>query len=419
MLSKAILVLTLAAESVGCRGVADLSPSGGRPTGVDSDAAPIDSYMSPRRDATLGDSDLIDAAEGRDADASTSGVDEQVCNACEMASCRNVDGLDLYAACFLNSDLATAGSGAGMPKSELCRAVLHCARVTGCSITDPQPCYCGAGVGDLQCLAGQAMGPCKSEIEIAAESQNPGDIADRLADPSFASGAAFNLLRYCETPICGTSCLGPPPHGDAGVDAAPAPDAPPPDAPSPDAPSPDAPSSSCADLDHDGTPDCAQTLVANARFDHDLSWWTADFGATATRDALHDGLADASSGAIDVGDDIVIATGGTIMTGASQCIPAVAGATYVVAVQAFVPTGQGPGSAGVNTQFFPAAGCTGAITGMWTSPLVDTAGAWTAISGMAAVPANITSMRVRLVVAKTYAAPALHALFDNVLVRLR
>jgi len=212
---KTILVTGLLLVVVsGCHEVTGLDPSTGRPIGEDpaeiADGAPADAYESPRRDgASVDDDAAITDASMPTADAAhMGGLDEPACNACEEHGCRDVDGLDLYAACFLATGTASDGPGAGMPRSDLCKAVLHCARVTGCALTDPQPCYCGEGVSDILCLAGNAAGPCKGVIEVAAESTSTALIAERLADPAYASGAAFNLLRYCEAPICGAACAG-------------------------------------------------------------------------------------------------------------------------------------------------------------------------------------------------------------------
>ena len=403
---KTILVTGLLLVVVsGCHEVTGLDPSTGRPIGEDpaeiADGAPADAYESPRRDgASVDDDAAITDASMPTADAAhMGGLDEPACNACEEHGCRDVDGLDLYAACFLATGTASDGPGAGMPRSDLCKAVLHCARVTGCALTDPQPCYCGEGVSDILCLAGNAAGPCKGVIEVAAESTSTALIAERLADPAYASGAAFNLLRYCEAPICGAACAGG--HVDL-PDAGPPPDAhvtPPPDAhvtPPPD-----------AHVD--------ETLLRNPRFDHDLASWTAEFGASASWDGAHDALASPSSGSIVVANDTVVATPGTGMAGAAQCVPAVAGATYAVATSVLITPGQGDGAAGVSVHFFASPDCSGAVTGAWATDLTGSAATWTVVTGSLAVPAGVGSMRVRLVAVKTFAAPVFRAHFDNLL----
>jgi hypothetical protein len=414
------LILVCAASAAGCRDVNGLGATGGRGTESLGPGAPIDAYESPRRDSALAiDAALSDAARS-DGAGDAGGSNEQACNACEAAQCRDVDGLDLYAMCFLTTARAGEGPGAGMLKADLCEAVLHCARATGCAASDPQPCYCGPGVGDLQCLSGAAAGACKVEIEIAAESANAGVIASRLADPDFASGAAFNLLRYCERPICHDACTGGSLPPDAGV---------PPDATSPPDASdagvldgrpvdaaPDAPPAPCADLDHDGVPDCRETRVGNARFDHDAASWTAEFGATVAWDGGHDGLGDATSGSMIATNNVVTSTPGTTMVGASQCIAVLPGASYHAAAQILLAAGQGAGSAGLGAYFYAAAGCSGPIAGVWSSDLTSSTGAWTAIGGSLVVPAGAHAMAVRLVAVKPFSAPAFQAHFDNVLV---
>src|SRR5262249_34174139 len=128
ILSVVIVCLAVAVVSalvgVGCRAVTGLDPSTGRPLDV-SDAGPADAYVSPRRDGMPGDVEPPDAPLPPDAPTiDGGGIDEAACNSCEASMCRNVDGLDLYAACFLATDTAMSGPGAGKPKSDLCKAVL-------------------------------------------------------------------------------------------------------------------------------------------------------------------------------------------------------------------------------------------------------------------------------------------------------
>src|SRR5262249_28416665 len=127
MRSKAILsvvvlcgsiALALAAAGSGCHEVTDGPPGTGRALRVE-DGGPAAAHQSGRRDAMPGATEP-DAPAAPDAAVDGGGaIDEAACNACEAASCRNVDGLDLYAACFLATDNAMSGPGAGMPKSTL------------------------------------------------------------------------------------------------------------------------------------------------------------------------------------------------------------------------------------------------------------------------------------------------------------
>jgi hypothetical protein len=383
-------------------------PGSGRNTGGLDDAAP-DGYLSPRRDSALPPG-VADAGAGVDASIidGMPGVDEAACNACEAAQCRDVDGLDLYAMCFLASTPASDGPGAGMPKSDLCTAVLHCARLTGCAATDPLPCYCGTGVSELQCLAGNASGPCKSSIEIAAETASSSMIAERLADPSYAAGAAFNLLRYCEAPICGSACAA---QGGGLPDAGVLADA---SVPLDATAQPDASVSVDASVPPDAV--VLPAALINPRFDDDVSAWTAEPGTTATWDGVHDGLGYPSSGSIVVTNQNVYSLAGVTMAGAAQCISATPATTYNVAAQVLLPAGPGSASAGISIYFFPFAGCTGQNATTWSSTLVTTTGMWKTITGSAVAPVIAGSMRVRLVVVKQFTAPPFTAQFDNVLV---
>jgi hypothetical protein len=241
----------------------------------------------------------------------------------------------------------------------------------------------------------------------------------RLPDPSFPVGAAFNLLRYCEAPICGASCSGGVVMTDGGVahdlattahDLA--------------TPADLAHGSGdlsgaipCADLDGNGKSDCDETLVHNARFDADIASWTAEYGATASWQPPPDALGGSPSGAIVVANVNVISAVGTSMTGASQCVHATANANYFVAAHARIAAGQTVGSAALAVQFFPSADCSGAANGAWSSPVVTATGSWTTISGAVAAPTVSGSMRVRLVALKQFSAPVFSVQFDNVLVK--
>ena len=373
-----------------------------------------DGYVSVRRDGFgAGFPDLADLSQSQSLDlAGVGAVNETVCDDCEKQQCRNVDDNDWYAYCFLDTDPVTDGPGKGSTFAALCLEVLRCARRTGCAAVDPQACYCGAGVSDTVCLA-QPTGPCIAEFEAAAESTHVDDVISRLPDPSFPVGAAFNLLRYCEEPICGASCTGTVVMTDGGAAhdlATSASDL----AQSPGDLSGAIP---CADLDQDGNPDCNQTLLKNARFDRDVSSWAAEYGATASWQPAPDALGGSPSGSIVVTNVNVISAVGTSMAGASQCLHATGGANYHVAAQARIQAGQGIGSAGLAVQFFPSTDCSGSANGAWSSPVISTPIAWTTISGSVVAPNASGSLSVRLVALKQFKAAAFHVQFDNVLLK--
>jgi hypothetical protein len=434
-----ILLVVLAG---GCDDWPDDPPVGGGPAGDllqadgSDDPEDLSGYVSPRRD---GMDEVVDLSNGQSAQqpdlAGRPAVDDTVCNNCEAAQCRNVDGNDWYAYCFLNMDPVTTGPGSGSKFSDLCLAVLKCARMTGCDAVDPEACYCGAGVSDLTCL-GNPQGPCINEFEAAAESTHVDEVIDRLSDPSYPVGAAFNLLRYCEVPICGSSCTGPIPDGglpdlsvkpmdlstsqpdlSSKVDLSTPPDLSKPAdlSHAPDLSHPiDLGTVPCADLDNDGKPDCNVTLVKNSRFDTDTSQWTAEYGATEAWLPGPDALG-SLSGSIAVTNTTVVTAMGTTMAGAEQCVSAIASASYRIAAQTFIPTGQGSGVADIAVQLFPSSDCSGAASGAWSSAVTSATGAWDTLSGSFVAPTGAKSMRVRLTAVKMFSAPAFTAQFDNVL----
>jgi hypothetical protein len=353
---------------------------------LDDGDAPDDAYVSPRRNGWgPGIPDLaVDAAQAPQPDlAGAPMVNEAVCNGCEMKNCRNLDGNDWYAYCFLN----TAPNFA-----DLCLEVLRCARKTGCADVDPEACYCGAGVSDVVCL-GSPMGPCINEFEAAAMSSHVSDVIDRLSDPSYPVGAAFNLLRYCEVPVCGAVCT----VGANFPDGGGAPDL----------------ASSPPDLAH--APDLSQpaTQLRNGRFDSDISFWSAEYGAFATFIGPPDASGSTSSGSMQVGNTTVVPASGVTMSGAEQCVPALAG-TFTLAAKVLIASGQSAGSAGVAVEWFASSDCSGAIASVWSSDEVSATGSWSGVAGSFATPGGAGSMKVRLVVTKSFGDPILKVQFDDV-----
>lgn len=144
------------------------------------------------------------------------------CLACEAQNCATADDMALWGLCMSGTDpdgmanaKATVGPAAGTSKKDLCLAVLACVRKNGCASPmggNIQPCYCGAGVSDNMCITGMGDGPCKPEIEAAAEISSPAnaasDVANNLVDPTYALGAANNLVQECDFVSCRSSCLG-------------------------------------------------------------------------------------------------------------------------------------------------------------------------------------------------------------------
>jgi hypothetical protein len=113
-----------------------------------------------------------------------------VCAVCETAQCDpTISGCD---------------SLTGAAKTA-CTALLACVRTKHCAPAgDVQPCYCGTAT-DIGCLGGGGNGLCKAEVEAAAQSTDPGAIAERFVDPAFPVGRAANLIG-CDHDSCSTKC---------------------------------------------------------------------------------------------------------------------------------------------------------------------------------------------------------------------
>jgi hypothetical protein len=174
----------------------------------------------------------------------------------------------------------------------------------------------------------------------------------------------------------------------------------------------------CGDLNHNDVLDCQETLVANPRFDVDLTGWEVDPTLEQDWDERNAWQGDVS-GALSVVNDTVVEEMGFTMGGSRQCLPATGGVTYQFAALIFVPGGQGPGDASMNLGFFAADDCAAfPLTAANSTPVIAV-DAWQLSSGSVKAPAGTRSMFVRLVATKPYEEPPLEALFDNVLVRAK
>jgi hypothetical protein len=159
-------------------------------------SAPADAGTSAPADAgpsTASDSGS-EAAPGLCEAAPVDACEECGCTSCatQMTACRTLEGA------------AAAGAATGTAKSALCSAVVKCGQRTGCRGTD---CFCGATVDLVSCLTGSAAGPCKAEIEAAAESVDPQTVSARQSDPTFAVGRANNVSS-CTVSSCADACSG-------------------------------------------------------------------------------------------------------------------------------------------------------------------------------------------------------------------
>jgi hypothetical protein len=134
------------------------------------------------------------------------------CATCEMQNCTTPDFInaaeeDFYGDCYMAQGNAAKGPAMGVPKSQLCAAVVDCVHNTGCGenangLSTLESCYCGKGVSSSDCLGvkGAANGPCKMEIEYGAESTDPSTVLmNAYFDYDYASGAGLGLIYYCDT----------------------------------------------------------------------------------------------------------------------------------------------------------------------------------------------------------------------------
>jgi hypothetical protein len=120
-----------------------------------------------------------------------------VCVQCGCNECTNQ-----LKACYDATDVAAAGPAAGTSRATLCRAVVECGRTSGCT---GQQCYCGTA-STISCgLGGGANGPCKTQIERAAESTSALTIRDRQSNTNYAVGRA-NAVSACVVDNCETPC---------------------------------------------------------------------------------------------------------------------------------------------------------------------------------------------------------------------
>lgn len=381
------------------------------------------------------------------------------CATCEQMLCP-----DAFAACQQDG-VATAGPAAGTAKKLLCTNLLGCVRATNCDAVKIEDCFCGAAVDIGTCLAGAAAGPCKAEVEAAAEATTTTDVVERFYDPAYATGGALPL-RQCDKEMCLADCGGvlgggggtagsggtpgsggaPGSGGTPGSGGAPGSGGTPGSAgtggnagsgnagsvgtapggggsggagaPGGNAGTSGAAGSgaACPDLDADGVADCRQTAVVTPGFDATTSGWTAQLGATQSLDP-RDGGGLASSSSLAVTNVNVFDASGSTQAGSVQCLPASAATNYALFAQMFIPAGGPGGSAGISVSFHGTTGCAGSPLVTHTAPLMGATDVWLTTQLTKTAPPGTTSMAVKLVVVKAFRSDPLQALFDNVLVR--
>jgi len=122
------------------------------------------------------------------------------CGACTAANC--VPATDSCSLDVLGSDA----------RRQKCLKLYCCIYANGCSMQgDSLGCWCGsshldaAGQGACVAMTGVANGPCKSEVEDAAETTDPQTIKQRFVNPAFPIGGAVNLAS-CQGSFCAAEC---------------------------------------------------------------------------------------------------------------------------------------------------------------------------------------------------------------------
>jgi hypothetical protein len=102
---------------------------------------------------------------------------------------------------------------------------------------------------------------------------------------------------------------------------------------------------------------------------------------------------------------------------ASQCLPAWGEKQFELGARAFIPTGQGGGTAQVSLAMFGNDDCAGSFMGTTAPALSTQAGSWQVLHSSVTLPAGTRSVLVRLALAKPGTQASLQANFDDVLFR--
>ncbi len=173
----------------------------------------------------------------------------------------------------------------------------------------------------------------------------------------------------------------------------------------------------CPDLNKDTISDCAQTLVANSDLKQTSADWTPDTDAMIQWTALN-GTSGSGSGSIEVENSGTTASdsSGFSREGAWQCVPVSETLTYLIDVQAYMPSGQGSGWAEFDLRYYSTLDCTGPDGGRdFVSPQGLATDTWMTLTGTTQIPLGIKSVALRLLAVKPAAGPPLKVDFDNAL----
>ena len=170
------------------------------------------------------------------------------------------------------------------------------------------------------------------------------------------------------------------------------------------------------------TPGCLKSLAVNATFDTDTAHWTADPGNTESW-SQQDADQQPASGSLAVLNATVTTDNGSVVAGAGQCVPVVAGSIYDISANVFISSAQGSsGVGGFYASLYPTTDCSGpALSYFGQSTLSDATDVWSSANMVVdTTPQNLSTaqtMSLRLIAQKMFSVAPLTVLFDNVLVQ--
>jgi len=171
------------------------------------DDAPIDAAADDAASADDGPDGSVASDAGNDAEGGSGVVgcgqdptnDEgATCNQCTFDNCTTIENVKLGVTPTAGCNHLVADRD-----RQACYALYCCMRSHQCVVGgDPKRCWCGTA-DPTQCQSGAAAanGPCLAEIQAAAGTTQPGEIAARFVDPTLAVGGAVNLA-ICRATFC-------------------------------------------------------------------------------------------------------------------------------------------------------------------------------------------------------------------------
>lgn len=127
------------------------------------------------------------------------------CEVCSQRECGRVRGVDRLSDCYAASGVASGGPAQGVAKSSLCVAAVDCAHRSACVFPAIQDCFCGAGVGQDECVRRTPNGTCRTEFENASQQTNAARVLGAFGNPNVALGPAVRILE-CEVERCRAEC---------------------------------------------------------------------------------------------------------------------------------------------------------------------------------------------------------------------